>query len=64
MKIVSFSVVVVQLQKLCNYLVPSYSTMKVLQSMLFVETAISDQGFKVLRSGPTSMEVWLEEETH
>ena len=38
--------------------------MKVLLSMRFVETAISDQGFKVLRSGLTSLEVWLEEEAH
>ena len=39
--------------------------MKVLLSVQFVETAISDQGFEVLRSGLTSLDEWQEEvETH
>ena len=38
--------------------------MKVPLSILFVVTVISDQGFEVLRSGLTSLEVWLKEEPH
>ena len=46
----------IQPHKFCNYLEISHSTMKVLLLTLFVETAISDQVFKVMKSGPTALE--------